>query len=319
MKIFFSYSHKDEALRDQLEAHLSLLRNQGLVESWHDRRITAGSEVDPSIAAALEDSEVILLLVSSDFIASNYCYSREMMRAMERHEAREANVVPVILRDCEWHQAPFGKLMAAPKDGKPVTLWPDIDRAFADVARQVRRVLEQRGGGKPAPAAPGTASSASSSLPVSPDSFPRSSNLRLKKDFTEHEKDTFLRDGFDYVARFFEGSLNAVAQRNPGVNGVFERVDTRCFSAVLYRQGTIAAECSVRLDGMGRRANGIAFAYDASTRSGSYNELLSVEASAQTMYFKPLGLQFGRGNREGQLSPDGAAEFLWDLLIARLQ
>ena len=70
-RIFFSYSHKDEALRDQLEVHLAMLKRQGLIESWHDRRIDAGDVLDESISAHLEEAEIILLLVSSDFLASS--------------------------------------------------------------------------------------------------------------------------------------------------------------------------------------------------------------------------------------------------------
>ncbi len=144
VKLFFSYSHKDEALRDQLETHLAMLKNQGLIESWHDRRIVAGSDLDDSIQASLEAADVVLLLVSSDFLASAYCYSKEMARAMEKHQAGDAHVIPVILRHCDWHAAPFGGLLAAPKDGKAITSWPDIDEALADVARQVRRVVEEK-------------------------------------------------------------------------------------------------------------------------------------------------------------------------------
>lgn len=140
--VFFSYSHKDEALRDQLETHLALMKNQGLIDAWYDRRIVAGSDVDDSIFEKLETADIILLLVSSDFLSSSYCYSREMRRAMERNDAKEARVIPVILRHCDWHGAPFGKLMAAPRDGKPVTSWPDRDEALADVAKQVRRAVE---------------------------------------------------------------------------------------------------------------------------------------------------------------------------------
>lgn len=106
--VFFSYSHKDEALRDELEAHLGLLKNQGFIEHWHDRRIVAGEELDPAIFQNLERADVILLLISSDFISSSYCYSREMVRAMQRHEAGEARVIPVILRNCDWKSACSG-------------------------------------------------------------------------------------------------------------------------------------------------------------------------------------------------------------------
>ncbi len=96
--LLFSYSHVDETLRDQLEVHLSALKRQDLISAWHDRRITGGSELGKSIDAHLESAEIILLLVSPDFIASDYCYDREMARAMERHEKGEAKVIPVILR-----------------------------------------------------------------------------------------------------------------------------------------------------------------------------------------------------------------------------
>ena len=105
--LFFSYSHVDEALRNQLEVHLSALKRQGLIATWHDRRITAGSQVGDRIDANLNASQVVLLLVSSDFIASDYCYEREMARAMERHEKGDARIIPVILRPCDWHDLPL--------------------------------------------------------------------------------------------------------------------------------------------------------------------------------------------------------------------
>lgn len=121
--LFFSYSHSDERLRDQLEKQLSMLKRQEVIETWHDRRIGAGAEIDQSISEHVENDDVILLLVSPDFLASDYCYDKEMQRAMQRHDAGSAVVIPVILRACEWHGAPFGKLLATPTDGRPVTQW----------------------------------------------------------------------------------------------------------------------------------------------------------------------------------------------------
>jgi hypothetical protein len=136
--LFFSYSHKDEALRDQLEIHLAMLKRQGVISTWHDRRLIAGSDLDAGISRELECAEIILLLISPDFLASEYCYSVEMTHALQRHEAGEARVIPVILRPCDWTHAPFGKLLAAPRDGKPVTRWPDTDEAFLDIATAIR-------------------------------------------------------------------------------------------------------------------------------------------------------------------------------------
>src|SRR5213080_3948433 len=104
--VFFSYSHKDEDLRDQLETHLAMLKRQGVISAWHDRRLIAGSDIDTGITEELEGADIILLLVSPDFLASDYCYGVEMTRALERQAAGEARVIPVILRPCEWKQAP---------------------------------------------------------------------------------------------------------------------------------------------------------------------------------------------------------------------
>src|SRR5882724_2779388 len=96
--LLFSYSHKDEALRDELAAHLAALRRERLIETWHDRRIVAGQPVDATIAKELETADIILLLISPDFINSDYCFEIEVRHAMQRHDRGEAVVIPVILR-----------------------------------------------------------------------------------------------------------------------------------------------------------------------------------------------------------------------------
>jgi hypothetical protein len=142
IKLFYSYAHKDEPLRDELETHLSNLKRQGLIASWHDRDIPAGSEWAGDIDENLEKADVILLLVSANFIASNYCFEKEMKRALERHEAKQAVVIPIILKPCDWTGVPFGKLQGLPKDAKAVTTWPNQDEAWTDVAKGIRRAVE---------------------------------------------------------------------------------------------------------------------------------------------------------------------------------
>ncbi|WP_236961026.1 toll/interleukin-1 receptor domain-containing protein [Methylobacterium durans] len=139
--VFFSYSHRDEDLRDRLEVHLTMLKRQGAIEAWHDRRLIAGDEFGGGIHRELERADVILLLVSPDFLASDYCYDIEMRRALERHGEGSARVIPVILHHCDWHSAPFGKLLAAPRDGKPVASWPDLNEAFLDIVQKIRAAL----------------------------------------------------------------------------------------------------------------------------------------------------------------------------------
>ncbi|MEP0947615.1 MULTISPECIES: GUN4 domain-containing protein [Cyanophyceae] len=140
--VFFSYSHKDEALRDELANHLEILKWNGDISAWHDRQILPGDEWDREIKGSLNSAQVILLLISSDFIASRYCRDIEITRAMERHESGEACVIPVILRKCMWSFAPFGKLQALPKNAVPVTdsaIWPTKDDAFTNIAEGIRK------------------------------------------------------------------------------------------------------------------------------------------------------------------------------------
>ena len=130
-------------LRDKLAKQLRLLERQGVIAGWHDRQISGGNEWAGEISQHLDTARIILLLISSDFLASDYCYDVELKRALERHDAREARVIPIILRPTDWRSAPFGKLQALPKDAKPITTWANEDEAFLDVALGIRRVAEQ--------------------------------------------------------------------------------------------------------------------------------------------------------------------------------
>lgn len=142
VEVFFSYSHKDEPFREQLEVHLSMLKRQELIKPWHDRMITAGNEWKGQIDSNLNIADIVLLLVTANFLASDYCYDIEMMRAIERHEKGEARVIPIILTPVEgWMYSPFAKLQVLPRDGKPVTKWDDRDEAFVNVVQGIRRAI----------------------------------------------------------------------------------------------------------------------------------------------------------------------------------
>ncbi|HEX7956988.1 MAG TPA: COR domain-containing protein [Pyrinomonadaceae bacterium] len=142
-RVFVSYSHKDERQLNELKTHLSPLERLKLIETWYDRRIVAGEDFGEKINENLDSADVILLLVSADFIASNYCYEKEMARALERQANNEARVVPVIIRDVDWKVIPeLARLTAVPKDGKPVRNWPNKDTAWRDVSERVRTILE---------------------------------------------------------------------------------------------------------------------------------------------------------------------------------
>lgn len=141
-RIFLSYSHKDDSYREELETHLAGLRRLKLIEMWTDRAIDGGEDWNQTISDKLESADIILFLVSAAFINSDYIWGVELKRAMERHEEGTARVVPIIVRPCEWKDAPFAKLQALPRDAKPITKWSDRDEAWMLVAQGIRRVVE---------------------------------------------------------------------------------------------------------------------------------------------------------------------------------
>jgi hypothetical protein len=144
LSLFYSYSYEDETLRDQLEKHLHQLQRQGLISAWHDRKILAGETRGHEIDTHLETASLILLLVSPDFLASDYCYEKQMQHALERHRRGETRVVPIILRPCDWQHSPLKDLQCLPHNGRPVTQWQDQDEAFHAITQDLRRIIEQQ-------------------------------------------------------------------------------------------------------------------------------------------------------------------------------
>ena len=141
LDLFISYARVDEALRRELEKHLSSLKREGLVHAWHDHKIVAGDEWQGEIDQRLDTADLILLLVSSSFIASDYCYDVEADRALKRHDSGEARVIPIIVDACDWKHSKFFKLQALPRNGKAVTTWSNRNEAWRDVTQGLREAI----------------------------------------------------------------------------------------------------------------------------------------------------------------------------------
>ena len=142
IEIFFSYTHADETWQKKIKVFLSTLKRERLIRTWDDRNILAGKEWASEIKAHLDVAPIILLLVSQDFIDSDYCWGIELKEAMKLHRADQACVIPIIIRPCDWKKTPFAKLQALPRDGKPISTWSNEDEALLDVAEGIRRVVE---------------------------------------------------------------------------------------------------------------------------------------------------------------------------------
>jgi len=141
VELFCSYSHEDRLLQRRFHAHTADLRRRKQVQVWTDQRIGAGGDWEGEIDAHLNTADLIVLLISADFMNSDFCYTKEMTRALERQAAKEARVIPIIIQPCDWTDAPFAALQALPPDAKAVTLWPNQEEAWSFVAIGLKKAV----------------------------------------------------------------------------------------------------------------------------------------------------------------------------------
>ena len=323
-KVVFSYSHVDEEFRNELEKHLSPLKRMGQIETWHDRRINPGDVFDPEISRNFAEADIILLLVSADFIASTYCYEVEMQNSLQRHERGEAIVIPVILRPCAWHKLPFGKLLAATTDGKPIIKFTHIDEGFVEVVDAVSKALDRINS---------RAAASSSSIIVSPTlstivanscmrhssiQKPRSSNLAIRREFTDHDRDQVRRESFEYVVRFFENSLEELSARNGSLKTDFRRRDMDSFESSVYLNGKRVTHCGISLNGSSNGIGDISY-NDGGISSSSCNESMYIADDGVMLGFKALMGSMRGQSRDELLTAEGMAEYFWDQFLRPLK
>jgi hypothetical protein len=139
--IFISYSHQDIDFCKALSKHIISLERQGIVSSWYDGKINPGDNWQNEIYLNLDNSDLILLLVSSDFIASDFCWHKELKTAIEKHENGSAKVIPIIIRPVQWHNTPFANIQALPEKGKPISTWKNHDQAYANIIGYISKII----------------------------------------------------------------------------------------------------------------------------------------------------------------------------------
>lgn len=297
-----------------------MLKREELISTWHDRKILPGDEFGSEIDKNLEDSNIVLLLVSPYFIDSDYCYDIEMKRALEKHKNGESRVIPIILEHCDWHPAPFGNLLALPKDGNPVTEYPNQNKAFTEIAKGIRKVISEtqsesaKSDSTISKSKPQNTSSAQRKDPQ------RSSNLRVKKRFTEKEKDDFLRECFVYIFKFFKNSLEELKNRNSFIDYNLDKLNSQSFTVKLYSEESLINQCKIWQGSDFGSSEAIKFSNSISS-TNSFNEIFSVEDDGYQQFLVPSGiLNINKGqSMDKNLSAKGAAELLWDKLIEPLQ
>jgi hypothetical protein len=248
------------------------------------------------------------MLISADFVASDYCYAREMARALERHEAKAARAISIICRPCDFHGLPFARFVLLPTDAKAVSSWADRDAAWVDVVRGIRRGLEAT-----------TATQkpqAHTTLEADVRPALAAERPRLPRRTTDLQMDSFSRNAMRDVGTFFQKELDMLEMRDPAWKGEFRQIDANRFTGQVYLDEKEVASCTIFRSGMGPRT--IHYSQGVISTANSWNEALTVEADDGGPYLKPMGIAMHfRGQRPNRMEPFDAAQFLFEMLMDR--
>lgn len=302
MKAFISYSHKDADALDRLHTHLAMLRREGAVEAWFDREILAGGKLDAEITAQLEGCKLFLLLVSPDFLASDYCVEREMQRALERHAAGDARVVPIIIEPCDWAASPLRQLKALPRDGKPISEWTNENNAYLDVVNEIRRILRTED-------QPDT-KDASAGVAAATEAGGAARRYRVKRDFDEIDRSDFRTAAFRSLRTYFEQAIAEIDSIDD-LRGRFVPLTETSFSCTLVNKARDrgVAHITVHCRGTSHGFSDIFYSFSENAPDNTANGGFSIKADEYELFLAPM--MFGYGREDERLTPEGAAEALW--------
>lgn len=305
MRVFISYSHRDSNALDRLHVHLASLRRDKLIQQWFDREILAGADLDRQISEQLETSDIFLLLVSPDFLASDYCIDRELARALERHDEGTARVIPVIIEPCDWKMSKLGNLKAVPQDGKPVSEWTNTNNAYLDIVSEIRRILKD-----PLP------HSTMVSLPdeIGQKNATYTRGYRLKKSFDKIDIIEYRESAFRQMKEYFSQSvqeLNSIEN----LKGRFHDISTSSFGCIvvnrLNNQGT--AHFTVHLGDSGGGLSDIYYSFSENSPRNSANGGFSVANDDYELYL--VADMFGLQGNATKMTPRSAADVLWTKFV----
>lgn len=305
MRAFISYSHHDKAALDRLHVHLKNLTRGGHIETWYDRDILAGSDLNAEIARELEAADLFLLLVSPDFIASDYCVEREMKRALERHAAGAARVVPIIVEECDWKaMGELRQLKAVPTDGQAISEWANANTAYLNVVQELRRIIE----------ADGSPATVATATPEPVAVRPATTRYRAKRQFDQIDKSDFRDAAFVIIKDYFRRATMEIDSIE-GLRGRFVDRGATSFGATIvnggHRNGTahITVHCRNSHVAMGD----IYYSFSENAGDNTANGGFNVSADDYEQFLVRTMNIFGKSDE--RLAPERAAEVLWNEFI----
>lgn len=310
MDTFISYSHHDSAALDRLHVHLAVLRRENLISEWFDRDILAGDDLDGKIADRIESSSLFLLLVTPDYLNSEYCFGREMARALERQAAGEARVIGIIFEPCDWQSTRLRSIKVLPRDGKPVVEWTNPNSAWLNVVQEIRRAIVEDGR---------TGSDVVTKNAQHTHVSREASNVsryRAKRDFDDIDRSEFRERAFQEIRAYFREASAELDSLDDCRARVTDISPTAFGCTIVNRacnRGT--AHLTVHRQSSSRSGIGdICWSFEENAAQNAANGWLSIENDEFELF---LRLQsFGLGSEERRkMSAREAASSIWGDLL----
>jgi hypothetical protein len=312
----------------------SWLNWSGDLVDWYDREILPGADLDKEIQKNLDESDVLIAIVSQDYIASDYCWQKEMAEALRRHDEGTMTIIPVIYRPCRWQKTSLGKLKAIPTDGTAIQEWENKDRAWLVVEEEIERLVQEFKARRKGAAALSTetlpralatesraarmaADSVDITLPPAPKPAASARKYRAKRDFSDLERDNFVAECLDRIHRYFKkaiGELNA----HDGLTGTIRLSVDGSFNCMVQntrrkRGGSASISVGRQPDG---RGGGIVYSHSSEPITNSYNGWFYIEDDSYELFLR--GSSFFGDDRE-KLTAEQAAEIMWEDLLRRAE
>lgn len=305
-KLFISYSHKDSDAVDMLHTHLSLLIDDGTVETWFDNRILVGDKIGDSISQNLQDSDLFVALISPNYLSSDYCYQKEFKFALGLHDSGKLRIVPIILEHCDWLNSPFKEIKAAPKDGIPISEWTNKNAAYLNVVSELRRIIKL-GFGK------------NSTILAEHANSPKP-QYKVERDFTEVDIITFIRESFDMIRKYFVESINEMNSVD-NIQALITDSSKDSFTCLISNRAKIDANCYVTIQiasASFSSRKGITFEFNEkpNTNSMQMNNFYQVGNNNYHLYWSQ-NTMFNPENAQIMDTKD-IAEKIWSKFIKRV-
>ena len=304
MKVFISYSHKDEASLERLHTHLAVLRRDGRIDEWFDREILAGEEIHAEITERLESSRMFLLLVSPDFLASDYIIGREMKQALTRHRLGDARVIPIIVEPCDWASTSLRDLKVLPRDGKPVSDWMNENNAYLDVVQELRRVLET----KEMPH--GTEQEEATVRPGPSQSGVE--RYRVKRDFDEIDHSDFREAAFAIIWDYFKRAV-AEIDTIEDLRGRFVSLSVTSFTCTIVNRARKHGTAHITVHSCRQNVGfgDISYSFTENAPADTVNGVFTIKADEYDLYLSPSLMMRQFERHQEKLTPETAANHLW--------